>query len=694
MKFFRSFTRGFWIWMGLGFTLFTVAAGIFTVVAGDQVQSISVEEITNRAEQIHFQDHELKVTGNDAVLYLECTKGMFINYIDLSVEELSVPTIYARLYFADTQDFQNAPYRDFFIHDGFNEIRISVGEKKYFMLCLAGCENVSLILEEIVLRSAIRPLYRIPQGFMLFFLVWLLLYLAAAKLGIQYQNLKQGLIVLLEAMFALFMIVIILFSVGTVKYRLAVYLLVPLCVYLFAIVYPKIKAEKINVRVLLPVIFLCMAAGMCLAGYRMLSTPLTDLGAVYNSAWDIATEGRMNPVCTGQEIYSDFFQGSNNDYFLRYHNNLPLLAILAVYYKILSFCGLGISDLMSNYMSVLLNIGFIMLAVIFGAMAAGNMYGKKGKFLYAVMAALFVPYYINACRFYTDSISMPFLTLAIWLDTIELKKFKLPYTKYICIGILFSLGALIKGSIYVAFIALCMQLILKHANHFRFVAVMLITVVTVQSSWNLYVKNCSWIDMSNNEAWEFPLLTFCAMMGINRTVNGGYSQSDLEYTAQYPTKSERQEANLKMIRYRIGSFGSLQELGEYEFSKAAATWCDGQYMQDNHISWSIEKRGLFDFLTDGRKYYGFYKIYTQAFTYCIYFFAIAGGLMRLKKPKADDGMFLRLTMLGIILFFMIWESKSRYLLNYTPVFMMAAVGGLEEIEDWRKRSQRYGKQIG
>lgn len=686
MKFLGFFTKGFWIWIGFGFTLFLLTTGIFTMFAGDQVQSLPIGEITDRAEQISFQDHNLTVTGNDAALYLECRKDIFINYIDISVKDLSIPTINARLYYADTQDFQDAPYRDFFIHEGFNEIRISVGEKKHFMLCLTGYQSLNLKLEEIVLRSAIRPLYRIPQGFIVFFLVWILLYLAAAKMGIQYQNLNQGFIILLEGMFALFLIVIILFSIGNIKYRLAVYLLVPLCVYLLAVSYPKIKVGKIKARVLIPVVLLFMTIGLCTTGSQMLSQLLTDLGTVYYSAWEIAEEGRVSTICTGQESHSWFFQASNNNYFLRYPNNLPLLAILAVFYKILSFFGLGAADLMSNYMSILLNVGFIIIAVIFGMLAVGNIYGNKGKFMYVLMAAFFIPYYIHACRFYTDTISMPFLTLALWIDTIDIKKFKLPYIKYIFIGISAGLGALIKGSIYVILIAFCMQLILKHVNYIRFAAVMIIMVAVVHSSWDFYTKNCSWIDMSHHEEWEFPILTHWPMMGLNRSVNGGYSQSDLEYLAQYPTKSERQKASLEMIQYRIASFGSLQELGEYEFSKAAATWCDGQYMQNDHISWSIEKGGLFDYLTDGRKFYGFYKIYTQVFSYCIYFFAIAGSLIRLKRPKADHSMFLRLTMLGVILFFMIWESKSRYLLNYTPVFMMAAVGGLEEIENWIKRN--------
>lgn len=104
-------------------------------------------------------------------------------------------------------------------------------------------------------------------------------------------------------------------------------------------------------------------------------------------------------------------------------------------------------------------------------------------------------------------------------------------------------------------------------------------------------------------------------------------------------------------------------------------------MQDEHISWGIKKGNIYEWLIGGRKYNALFKIYTQIYTYIMHIFVIAGALLSIKKSKADYAMFLRLTMLGVIFFFMLWESKSRYILNFTQVFMLAAIYGAEEIRN-------------
>lgn len=171
-------------------------------------------------------------------------------------------------------------------------------------------------------------------------------------------------------------------------------------------------------------------------------------------ASEYPTDGRINPVYTGQEQRRAFFEDSNNGYFVRYHNNIPLLAIFAVYYKILSTFGLCAADMMSNYMSVLLNIVFIMLTVIFGMFTVRNLFGTKGMMAYLIISALFAPYYINACRLCTDTMSMPFVTGTLWIYSMDDNKFKWSYLRYIFMGVLLGIGSLIKGSIIIIVVAI------------------------------------------------------------------------------------------------------------------------------------------------------------------------------------------------------------------------------------------------
>ena len=418
---------------------------------------------------------------------------------------------------------------------------------------------------------------------------------------------------------------------------------------------------------------------MCIVGWKTLSTITTDLGAVYYSAWEVAEHSGVNNLHTGEEIYSLFFEGSNNDYFVRYHNNIALLGILAVFYKVLSFFSLTADHIMSNYMSVLLNIAFIMTGVLFGLLAAKNWFGKKGMLTYLIMSALFVPYYIHACRFYTDTMSLPFVTLIMWLYSIPDEKFRFKYLKYLLLGAVICAGALVKGSIMLVIVALVAHLILCSIKNIKFAVVAVITLLVLNSAWNAYIVNCDWVNLSKNEKLEFPL-THWIMMGVNTDVNGGYSQSDFEYTDSFPTKDEKLSANVEVIMRRFGEFDSLSDFADYEFSKAALTWGDGQYMQNNHIEWGINKGKIYDFISVSGSQYSMYNIYIVVFAFCMYIFAVAGGVFNLKENKSDCGMFLRLTMLGVIFFFMMWESKSRYILNFTPVFMLAAIYGLEEIK--------------
>ena len=99
------------------------------------------------------------------------------------------------------------------------------------------------------------------------------------------------------------------------------------------------------------------------------------------------------------------------------------------------------------------------------------------------------------------------------------------------------------------------------------------------------------------------------------------------------TKAEKQEADIKMIVYRLSSFESLESFFGFEFSKAAQTWCEGKFMQDAHIDWGFERGGIYDFIIKDREFYPLFNIYTVIFVYVLYIFAAAGALCGVKLRK-------------------------------------------------------------
>ena len=82
MKLLGFITKGFWIWIGFGFTLFLLTTGIFTLFAGDQVQSLSIGEITDRAEQISFQDHNSNFAHRFSLCTLKIQYWQLFSYLN------------------------------------------------------------------------------------------------------------------------------------------------------------------------------------------------------------------------------------------------------------------------------------------------------------------------------------------------------------------------------------------------------------------------------------------------------------------------------------------------------------------------------------------------------------------------------------------------------------------------------------
>ena len=136
---------------------------------------------------------------------------------------------------------------------------------------------------------------------------------------------------------------------------------------------------------------------------------------VYYSTMEIIEDGKVSDVFNEHNEITTITNMTNNEYFVVYPNNLPILFLLTCFYRIV--CGLEISmdtDL-GVYMAILLNLAVILGSVWLGSRVARRLLGNRAAFFFLVIACLFVPYYINVSRFYTDTMTLPFPVLSIYL---------------------------------------------------------------------------------------------------------------------------------------------------------------------------------------------------------------------------------------------------------------------------------------
>ena len=691
--------KGFFLWTALGILIYLFFTVSFIWLSSRNVWELDLTSFFESGENITFEGStlttlrkELEETEDEdeeeilaPKLYLSSEEFPYlkdIHYLDIDVSSSSTSCIKLRLYYSDTPEgFTEKNSEDFYLNKGSNEVKITGAD--YLRFDIINGYNLTVTFNGINMRTSASPFYLLTQGIIFFAAIWILLYFAARYLGVRCSGLRSGLIIAAEGLFSGLMILIVIFSAETMRFKLITIVLLPLVVVAIAVLYPKIRTDKINTKKFITVVLIFMTALVYGTGYRMMSNVGSDLGIVARSAWEIVTEGKVNTVHTGLEIQEGYMGFSNNDYFVRYPNNIPILAILAVYYKFLSLFGITTNDLASNQLSIILNVAVIMASVFFNIQSAKNIFGQKGSVICTVISALFLPYYINACRFYTDTMSMIFVSLTVWLYTSEDKRFRSVYIKYALMGLTIGIGTLIKGSIIIMLVAVFIHLIIRGIKNIRFALVTALVILSLNTAWGAYINNCSWIDLSESDKYEFPVVHWL-MMGLNTTDMGEYSHDDYEFTDSYTPKAAKTEADLDMLAYRLGSFASLSELGSFYLEKSAPTWCDGLYMQEIHVNWGLEKGGIYEALSNGRPYNPLFNVYTVIFTLCLNIFAAIGGLSALKKPEADNGMFLRLIMLGTILFFMMWETKSRYILNFTPVFILAAIYGLQTLHEMQK----------
>ena len=187
-------------------------------------------------------------------------------------------------------------------------------------------------------------------------------------------------------------------------------------------------------RILSCLLLVLMGAGLLYAGMELKVYPGWDFGAVYQGAVEIVENGA--------------FSESSNWYFTTYPNNVAVCMFLAGFFKL--FGGLG------SYITlgVLLNVVLILLGMVFTCLLAEKLYGSRAGFLVLLFCAFFLPFYMHAPIFYTDTFALPFVTGSFLLYQYRKKDARW----LILTAAVLAVGYKVKGSLGVILIALLIHL--------------------------------------------------------------------------------------------------------------------------------------------------------------------------------------------------------------------------------------------
>lgn len=435
--------------------------------------------------------------------------------------------------------------------------------------------------------------------------------------------------------------------------------------------YKFISTRKtINTKLIVPIILVFIFIVQIYVGELFKVSPNWDMKEIFNNA-----EAYLN--------------GNYNDlsYLYRYSNNIGIQIIIIALFKI--------SDLIKiigHYdMGILFNIIMIDLSLIFTYLSAKKMFDNKKALMIFIMIASMTPIYLFTPIVYTDTISMifPILIFYMYLLLKENKNSKKRILLNVLTGVIIFIGATIKVTILIMPIAILLYELFTNKNKKKFTYTTFIITVSIIITAILWVLMVHLVFNNwNTEEYKdksFPI-THWIMMGLGDV--GKYNEDDVEFTSSFKTKTEKIENNLIVIKERLKeqSMNSVRR-------KLMYTWGDGTYYAVNTLDFDPLNNGIHqEFIFKRGDYHTFYQYYTQIQHISIITLMIVVSIFSIKKYNRNE-VVLRLSIFGLFIFLFIWETRSRYLINYLPIMQLISFIGVERIYILFKRIKLKKRRI-
>lgn len=450
----------------------------------------------------------------------------------------------------------------------------------------------------------------------------------------------------------------------------------------------KLK-EKINqwspqtIKVLFRFLLLVHLIFMVLFSLLFISEPRNDLGTIYHSALEIVENGKINTEIDENTSCYHFYGYSNNDYFNNCQNNIMLLLILTLLYKVMSLLGFALTLEGTLLISQFFNILCIELAIWIGLKILQKKEDPFTSFIYFILSFFFLPYFINAFRFYTDTIVLPFSMLLIYLFiSIDEQKDnqKKRIFSWIGMGLLAFLAIQIKQSAGIIVVAMFLFLLFQKRKRdlLHFCTILLPILFLLMALFQFWIHHTSWIDMSREEWIKFPTAHW---ISLGMTKSGSYNQDLVNLLLEHETTVEQKEQIvLQVLKQQLDSYESMGDFLDFEFEKAVTTWCSGTYYQNSHLTWFYTPNIFQEFLLSDGKYFETFSIVLKTYSFFLLVCFLQISIQQLKEKNCPNHVFYSLIILGLALFLSFWETKSRYLLSFVPIFLLLVSDHLAKMD--------------
>lgn len=364
-------------------------------------------------------------------------------------------------------------------------------------------------------------------------------------------------------------------------------------------------------------------------------------------------------------------------YYLQYKNNQFLLLVLSALCRIVLLFAPSAGPLAFHAAAMAVNCTVIMASVLMSYFAARNVRGAHFAFVAGTMLLLYAPLWLYAAIYYTDTMGLWAVTLPLLLYTAVRRDAPVRNCILLAvIGIVCGVGMMIKMSIVIVGIAIGLGILLFHKFRGKWIGLLCAAVCVILTATVLQagIDRKYGFTEKQYDAWQFPY-THWMMMSLSK--NGGYDAELVRYTASFDTMAERKEAVCEKTAELLRERGPIGTLRHVFVTKMHRTWGDGTQSGAYYLGREPAEQGFFQrlFNQKGDRYLWFWE-WAQTYHLMLLFFLVLAGIRLFRAPAGDLLTVMQIAIFGLLLFLLVWESNSRYLLHLSPLIVLCAAHGL------------------
>lgn len=178
-------------------------------------------------------------------------------------------------------------------------------------------------------------------------------------------------------------------------------------------------------------------------------------------------------------------------------------------------------------------------------------------------------------------------------------------------------------------------------------------------------------------------------MGLNEDSMGIWAAEDVNYSEAVLTAKERTQADLELAKERISNMGLRGLMRQYKrklltnFNDGTFAWAqEGDFFRiilETSNEKLAEKIRSF-YYTDGSHY----RLFLNS-EHAIWLAVMVLSFFSCFTEKNEKIAVIMLTLLGFVLYGLLFEARARYVYIFSPFFIILAVSGFCELGKWGKR---------